>query len=152
LLRHTLNYEKQRFISVQQEADIVRDYLALEKIRFEERLEFNVDVDPEALELIVPPSILLTLAENAIKHGISKLVKGGHVMVEVKKIGEELFITVINTGQIQQQEDKGRQGIGIVNLNKRFRLFYSNAPVLSLTNINDQQVAATVQLPISVQQ
>jgi len=43
LLRHTLNYEKQRFISVQQEADIVRDYLALEKIRFEERLEFKVD-------------------------------------------------------------------------------------------------------------
>jgi LytS/YehU family sensor histidine kinase len=152
LLRHTLNYEKQRFISVQQEADIVRDYLALEKIRFEERLEFKVEVDPEALELTVPPSILLTLAENAIKHGISKLVKGGHVQVEVKKIGEELFITVVNTGQIQPQEDKGRQGIGIVNLNKRFRLFYANAPILSLTNINNHQVAATVQLPISGQQ
>jgi len=80
------------------------------------------------------------------------LVKGGHVLVEVKKLGEELYITVINTGQIQPQEDKGRQGIGIVNLNKRFRLFYPNAPELSLNNINDQEVAARVQLPISVQQ
>jgi hypothetical protein len=46
----------------------------------------------------------------------------------------------------------GRQGIGIVNLNKRFRLFYANAPELTLSNINDHQVAARIQLPISVQQ
>jgi two-component system, LytTR family, sensor kinase len=149
LLRHTLNYERQRFISIQQEAEIVGDYLALEKIRFEERLEYKVEVDPEVLELFVPPSILLTLAENAIKHGINKLVKGGFISVEVKKMGESIYITVVNTGQISINEDKARQGIGIANLNKRFRLFYTDAPVLSLKNINNNSVAATVQLPLT---
>jgi len=149
LLRHTLNYERQRFISIQQEAEIVRDYLALEKIRFEERLEYSVEIDPEVLELFVPPSILLTLAENAIKHGINKLVKGGFISVEVKKMGDLIYITVINTGQVAISEDKSRQGIGIANLNKRFRLFYTDAPVLSLTNINENNVAAMVQLPLT---
>lgn len=149
LLRHTLNYEKQRFISIQQEADIVKDYLALEKIRFEERLEYSVVIDPELLEVTVPPSILLTLAENAIKHGISKLVKGGNILVEVKKMGEEIFISVINTGHIAGGEERGRLGIGITNLNKRLRLFYESAPELSLKNIAPDSVAAMIRLPIT---
>lgn len=149
LLRHTLNYEKQRFISIQQESEIVKDYLALEKIRFEERLEYFVDIDPELFEVTVPPSILLTLAENAIKHGISKLVKGGVIVVEVKKIGEEIYIMVTNTGQLKEtHEEAGRQGIGITNLNKRLKLFYQTAPELRLEQLTSGRVAATIRLPI----
>ncbi|MEI8075445.1 MAG: histidine kinase [Bacteroidota bacterium] len=148
LLRHTLNYEKQRFISLEQEADIVKDYLALEKIRFEERLEYFVDIEPELFELTVPPSILLTLAENAIKHGISKLVKGGAIVVEVKKKGDLVSIMVTNNGKITVNEDKGRQGIGITNLNKRLKLFYPSHPELILQQVAGDRVAATIQLPM----
>ncbi len=148
LLRHTLNYEKQRFISLQQEAEIVMDYLALEKIRFEERLEYCVDIEPELYEITVPPSILLTLAENAIKHGISKLVKGGAIVVEVKKMNDQVFIMVTNSGKITVNEDKGRQGIGISNLNKRLKLFYPTQPSLALQQVTADRVAATIQLPM----
>lgn len=148
LLRHTLNYEKQRFISLQQEAEIVMDYLALEKIRFEERLEYCVDIEPELYEVTVPPSILLTLAENAIKHGISKLVKGGAIVVEVKKMGDLVYIMVTNSGKITANEDKGRQGIGISNLNKRLKLFYPSQPSLALQQVTADRVAATIQLPM----
>ncbi len=150
LLRHTLNYEKQRFISIQQESEIVKDYLALEKIRFEERLEYSVEIDPELFETTVPPSILLTLAENAIKHGISKLVKGGTIVVEVKKTEGEVFIRVTNTGNIiETHEEKGRQGIGISNLNKRLKLFYETAPELRLEQLQSNRVAVTIRLPIA---
>jgi len=148
LLRHTLNYEKQRFISLQQEAEIVMDYLALEKIRFEERLEYCVDIEPELYEITVPPSILLTLAENAIKHGISKLVKGGAIVVEVKKMNDLVYIMVTNSGKITVNEDKGRQGIGITNLNKRLKLFYPTQPSLVLQQVTADRVAATIQLPM----
>jgi LytS/YehU family sensor histidine kinase len=148
LLRHTLNYEKQRFISLQQEAEIVKDYLALEKIRFEERLEYCVDIEPELYEITVPPSILLTLAENAIKHGISKLVKGGAIVVEVKKMNDLVYIMVTNSGKITVNEEKGRQGIGITNLNKRLKLFYPAQPSLKLQQVTVDRVAATIQLPM----
>ena len=148
LLRHTLNYEKQRFISLQQEAEIVKDYLALEKIRFEERLEYCVDIEPELYEITVPPSILLTLAENAIKHGISKLVKGGAIVVEVKKMNDMVYIMVTNSGKITVNEDKGRQGIGISNLNKRLKLFYPTQPSLILQQVTVDRVAATIKLPM----
>jgi LytS/YehU family sensor histidine kinase len=148
LLRHTLNYEKQSFISLQQESEIVMDYLALEKIRFEERLEYCVDIEPELNDVTVPPSILLTLAENAIKHGINKLVKGGSIVVEVKKMENHVFIMVTNSGKITVNEDKGRQGIGISNLNKRLKLFYSSHPELTLQQIKEDRVAASIQLPI----
>jgi two-component system, LytTR family, sensor kinase len=148
LLRHTLNYEKQSFISLQQESEIVKDYLALEKIRFEERLEYCVDIEPELFDVTVPPSILLTLAENAIKHGINKLVKGGSIVVEVKKMGNHIFIMVTNSGKITVNVDKSRQGIGISNLNKRLKLFYPSHPELILQQVKDDRVAASIQLPI----
>jgi LytS/YehU family sensor histidine kinase len=147
LLRHTLNYEKQSFITLQQESEIVKDYLALEKIRFEERLEYCVDIE-EILEVTVPPSILLTLAENAIKHGINKLVKGGSIVVEVKKMEKHVFIMVTNSGKITVNEEKGRQGIGISNLNKRLKLFYPSHPELILEQVKEDQVLASIQLPI----
>jgi len=148
LLRHTLNYEKQSFISLQQESEIVKDYLALEKIRFEERLEYCVDIEPELFDVTVPPSILLTLAENAIKHGINKLVKGGSIVVEVKKMENHVFIMVTNSGKITVNEDKSRLGIGISNLNKRLKLFYPSHPELILQQVKDDRVAASIQLPI----
>ncbi len=148
LLRHTLNYEKQSFISLQQESEIVKDYLALEKIRFEERLEYCVDIEPELFDVTVPPSILLTLAENAIKHGINKLVKGGSIVVEVKKMENHVFIMVTNSGKITVNEDKSRLGIGISNLNKRLKLFYPSHPELILQQVKEDRVAASIQLPI----
>ena len=106
------------------------------------------NIHPELYEITVPPSILLTLAENAIKHGISKLVKGGAIVVEVKKMNDQVFIMVTNSGKITVNEDKGRQGIGISNLNKRLKLFYPTQPSLALQQVTADRVAATIQLPM----
>jgi LytS/YehU family sensor histidine kinase len=70
-------------------------------------------------------------------------------VVEVKKMGDYVCIMVTNSGRIMVNEDKGRQGIGISNLNKRLKLFYASHPELTLQQLKDDRVAATIQLPIT---
>lgn len=77
ILRSSMQAEKSETVSLQRELDIVTDYLALEHMRFEERLKVELDIDQDTLTQQVPPMMLQTLVENSIKHGISKLVNGG---------------------------------------------------------------------------
>jgi LytS/YehU family sensor histidine kinase len=77
ILRSSLSIDKGETVSFNDELKIVRDYLALENMRFEDRLKIEYDVEEETLSQQVPPMMLQTLVENAIKHGISKQVKGG---------------------------------------------------------------------------
>src|SRR5678810_1453903 len=70
-LRSSLQVEKMETVPLKKELDIVKDYLALEQMRFEERLKVEMDIDEDTLEQPVPPMMLQTLVENAIKHGIS---------------------------------------------------------------------------------
>ncbi|MEF3019515.1 histidine kinase, partial [Pseudomonas aeruginosa] len=72
ILRSSMQAEKLETVPFEQELNIVKDYLALEYIRFEDRLHIEYDIDEDTLDQPVPPMMLQTLVENAIKHGISK--------------------------------------------------------------------------------
>ena len=88
ILRSSLSAEKAETVSLQQELRIVKDYLALESMRFEDRLKVEFDIDEKTVNNPVPPMMLQTLVENAIKHGISKQMKGGVVKIisDIKEI------------------------------------------------------------------
>ncbi|MEO6541546.1 MAG: histidine kinase, partial [Ferruginibacter sp.] len=75
ILRSSMQAEKSETVTLERELDIVKDYLALEQMRFEERLKIEFEIDEDTLQLPVPPMMLQTLVENAIKHGISKQIK-----------------------------------------------------------------------------
>jgi LytS/YehU family sensor histidine kinase len=75
-------------------------------------------------------------------------VKGGSIVVEVKKMESHVYIMVTNSGRITANEDKGRVGIGISNLNKRLKLFYPSHPELMLQQVKEDRVVASIQLPI----
>ena len=79
ILRSSMQAEKSETVTLEKELDIVKDYLALEQMRFEERLKIELEIDEDTLQQPVPPMMLQTLVENAIKHGISKQIKGGVV-------------------------------------------------------------------------
>lgn len=149
LLRHTLNYEKQDFIPITQEMEIVNDYLMLEKIRFDERLEYTVDIQPEAVGLPVPASLILTLVENAIKHGIGNSVKGGWVKIFVTWQQESIVIKVINKGRLAN-EKSAVGGIGLQNIYKRLELYYGGQARFNIENIDEEAVLATVHIPTKV--
>ena len=92
LLRNTLQFGKRELISLKEELKIVNDYLALEKIRFEERLNYQQQIDESLLQATLPPLLIQTLIENAIKHGVSKKTAGGLVSLDVVKENLHLII------------------------------------------------------------
>jgi sensor histidine kinase YesM len=149
LLRHTLNYEKQDFITLRQEMDIVADYLTLEKIRFDERLNYTAHMDKEAGEKPVPASIVLTLVENAIKHGIGNSIKGGTIDIVVTLHAGVLLIEVLNTGQLAQTSNQ-YSGIGTANIQKRLELYYRQGAKFILENATASSVSAKVYIPLTV--
>ena len=110
---------KENLASLGDELDMVSNYLDLEKIRFEERLNVKWNTDATLNDFQVPPFILQMLAENAIKHGISNLINGGDILIETKKEGENLIIRVVNSGELTGRTDTG---IGIQNTRRRLDL------------------------------
>ncbi len=119
LLRNSLVYGKQSLISLEEELTIVSDYLEMEKIRFEERLKIQLEIDPKLLVFPIPPFTLQTLVENAVKHGISKRIQGGIIIVTAQETGGMIEITVKNSGTISSESGTK---IGIENIMRRLEL------------------------------
>jgi len=147
ILRSSMQVEKAETVNLENELNIVKDYLALETIRFEERLKVRYEIDPETLELPIPPMMLQTLVENAIKHGISRMVSGGTVVIgsHVKNMHHE--ITIENTGQIGGQETTGH-GFGLQSTRQRLSLLYGNKASFDIYNKNGETVEAKVLMPL----
>ena len=82
ILRNSLASDKKGLTNFDEELKIVKDYLGLESIRFEERLKTEFDIHPESQRFLVPPMMIQTLVENGIKHGISKLTRGGVIQLK----------------------------------------------------------------------
>lgn len=130
LLRNSLLSGKKPFISLSEELKIVGSYLELEKIRFEERLVIAWDIDESVNETLVPPFILQTQVENAIKHGISTIIAGGTITIRTRNVdGKYVLISVENTGKIEQNPEAG---IGIENTKRRLYLQYEGRAQFSL--------------------
>jgi LytS/YehU family sensor histidine kinase len=99
ILRSSLQSDKMETVSLQKELSIVKDYLALEYMRFEDRLKIVYDIDEDTLDRPVPPMMLQTLVENAIKHGISK-------QMDLKVVTRALDYRARRTGLVYYMEIK----------------------------------------------
>jgi two-component system LytT family sensor kinase len=113
--------------TLENELTLVGDYLALEKIRFEERLNFSKEISASSLPIHVPTMMLQTIVENAIKHGISKLEKGGRIHIEASYNQPILQLEVINTGTLNLDEKNDNSlGFGLNSTKQRLKLIYNN--------------------------
>jgi LytS/YehU family sensor histidine kinase len=145
LLRFTLNYEKAPLISLNDEINEVIKYLELEQIRFGKRLEVEIALQEETLDVKLPPAMILTLAENAIKHGINQLPDGGEIRIESKLRGKLLVIEVKNSGQLK---DTFNLGIGLNNLQKRLQSLFGDQFSFVLDAASDSKVIVKITFPI----
>lgn len=149
ILRYSLVMDNKTLISFEDEFNTVKDYLNLEKIRFEERLDVNYDVEDKAYRYKLPPMMLQTIVENAIKHGISNLVKGGKVDLKCA-VGEDdkLFIYVKNSGQLKPNVAKKKfEGHGINNTVQRLKLIYENQASFKIYNFGSEFVITEIKIP-----
>ena len=121
-LRYTLGSQDRQTATVAEEIEIVRDYLAIEKVRFEERLAAEIDVDPAAADERMPSFLLHTLVENGIKHG-STIDGRLKIVVTAGVVDGWLRMQVANTGRLDGSPDAGDSGggsrVGLINVRQR---------------------------------
>ena len=129
LLRQSLLLGRENLVALESEIDLVKSYLALEKIRFEERLRVDWDISPGLESFQIPPFSLQMMVENSIKHGISNLPNGGIINISANETSDAIIITVENTGTLIGIVDLG---LGIKNIKQRLALQYSNSAEFSL--------------------
>ena len=148
ILRSSMQAEKSETVTLERELDIVKDYLALEQMRFEERLKIEFDIDEDTLQQQVPPMMLQTLVENAIKHGISKQVLGGVVRIVAIFKDNVMQLQVQNTGQLIANPNG--EGFGIKSTQDRLNLMYQGKAVFEIKNLGAAMVESKVTLPVLV--
>ncbi|HEX2608973.1 MAG TPA: sensor histidine kinase, partial [Flavisolibacter sp.] len=128
---------------------IVKDYLALENMRFEDRLKVEYDIDDDTLAQQVPPMMLQTLVENAIKHGISKQIKGGVVKIISDFTEDYHELAVQNTGYLNGSSSSAT-GFGLSSTKDRLDLLYGDKAKFQIAQVNADLVEAKVLIPVSL--
>lgn len=136
ILRNAMATVKRTTVPLGEELDMVQAYLELEHMRYEERLRFRLEAPTELQRHPVPPMMLQTLVENAVKHGIAVRPAGGDVVVRAERSDEGLLLTVENTGS-WNAERKQQGGIGLQNTRERLKRIYGDKARLEVEAGND---------------
>jgi sensor histidine kinase YesM len=129
------------------EGDLVRAYLSIMRTRLGRRLEFGVTVPPPLADAPLPPGMLITLVENAIKHGIEPWPPGGRVEVSARETDGRLEVTVADTGAGLEGAPASGAGIGLANIRERLALLYGDRAALELAENDPRGFRARIVLP-----
>ena len=149
ILRSSMQTDKLESVSLEKELNIVKDYLALENMRFEDRLRVEYEIDEDTLDQPVPPMMLQTLVENAIKHGISKQISGGKIRIVSDFRDSYHELAVQNTGKLVNGTAKG-EGFGLPSTLNRLSLLYGEKARFSIKQVTSEIVEARVLLPVQL--
>jgi two-component system LytT family sensor kinase len=148
ILRSSMQAEKLETVTFEKELNIVKDYLALEYIRFEERLQVEYDIDEDTLDQPIPPMMLQTLVENAIKHGISRRVDGGKVKIISDFTGDYHELVIQNTGFLNGSMNA--DGFGLASTKNRLQLLFGSKANFDIREVNGNTVEARVLIPVDL--
>jgi len=143
--RKSLTLGRRESIPLAEEIFLAETFLAIEEVRFGERLRTHFSVDEDALSLAVPPLVLQPLVENAVHHGIAHLVEGGEIRVVARRDGGHLVLEVSNPCDPERPESRGA-GVGVVNVRARLAALHPERSRLDLEAGADRY-RAVVTLP-----
>ncbi len=155
MLRYSLQSGQQETVPFEEELRLAEDYLALEQVRHENRLRVRWEIAPEVRPLGVPPMILQTLVENAVKYGISPRREGGEIAISARCEGETLAIRVTNPGDLSAPASAAAAragsstGVGLRNAAERLKLLFGPAATLTLRPQPAGHVTAAVSIPLN---
>lgn len=141
------------FTTVENEVEHVKEYLSLQRIMYPPLFDYQIDVEPEALEFKTIKLILQPMAENALYHGMEKKTDKGFIKIEVHKKDERIVFRVIDNGagisQISQEGISGiiESGFGLKNINERLRAYFNNDFTFQCSSIPDIETVFTISIP-----
>lgn len=134
--------------TVGDELKLVRAYLALMQLRMPDRLQYAIDADEAALSVRCLPLLLLTLVENAVRHGIDPAEQGGRIEVSARVRGGRCLLRVADSG-VGLAAGSGSGGTGLANLRERLRLAWGEAAQLRLSEVAPRGVCAEIEFPVT---
>jgi two-component system sensor histidine kinase AlgZ len=144
-LRRTLGLGEKAAIPLEEELSLIRSFLAVEKVRFGARIQMEENIDKEALDVFVPPLLLQPLVENAVVHGISNLVEGGCIKLEIHARNGALSIAVENSFD-PDSPPRRRGGVGLANVRQRLATRHGNLASFDVRTEGDRYCVA-ITLP-----
>ena len=150
LLRFSLEKDDRHQVSLKSELEFLNRYLAIEKIRFRDRLTIDLDVDDECMEGQVPRLILQPLVENSIKHGIAMRSAAGRIGIRGRRLGTRLELHITDDGP-GLTGSAIREGIGLANTRARLEQIYGGDYRFELRNATTGGVLAHLEIPYEEQ-
>jgi LytS/YehU family sensor histidine kinase len=134
LLRLTLESSGEQEMPLRRELEVVERYLAIEKVRFGDRLTFSIDAAPDTLSALVPALVLQPLVENAVRHGLEPQRRRGELSIRAARENSVLRLIVEDNGGGLPETSTPREGVGLANTRARLRELYGDAATLELVS------------------
>ena len=147
-LRHSLRLGALSGVPLQQEIDLVAQYLSIEQVRFGDRLQVHIAVEPQAGDSRVPPLLLQPLVENAIKHGVAGLLDPSQLSIEARLVGAHCRVTVGNAFDPEAQPVAGT-GMGLRNVRDRLAAHFGPPATLD-ARVEGDRFTVTIAFPYEV--
>jgi two-component system LytT family sensor kinase len=153
-LRYSLDNDPMLKVTVAAEVEALKLYLDIEKVRFDDRLQLNFDIDPAASSALMPSLLLQPLVENSIKHAISLAINGGSISVSASVSGEKLLLSVADDGPGLELRYGGLPkagGVGLANCRERLKEIYGDKQVFSLGATEPHGLTVMIRIPLELE-
>ncbi|MFC6645527.1 sensor histidine kinase [Granulicella cerasi] len=147
ILRTTLQRKAPEKVPFTEELRVVESYLAIQQVRFSDRLSIRIDATEDARQCLVPSFILQPLVENAVQHGIAHSEAGGMIETTAKRIGDDLWLQVRDNGLGEDSPLSTGHGIGLRNTQERLAYFYPGTHRLTAGPLSSGGFEVTIQIP-----
>ena len=150
MLRSTLTKEGKQMVSLEEEIELLRKYLKIEQVRFQDTLTVEIDIAENTTEIEVPSLILQPIVENAFKHGVSKCIGPSQIKIDSVLNGKSMKVSVYNTGPgLEEAWDlEANKGIGLTNTQTRLNQLYGDNYSISITN-EYKGTLVEIEIPIN---
>jgi two-component system LytT family sensor kinase len=151
-LRYSLDNDPMQKITLDQELQALKLYLDIEKVRFEERLSLNLNIEEAAREALIPSLLLQPLIENAIKYGIARAEGGGHLKISARVFAGDLLIEVSDDGpgcELVNNDIPNAKGVGLRNTRERLATLYGSEHSIKLSQTKPHGLTICIRLPFT---
>ena len=149
-LRYSLVGDPTQMVTLAQEVEALRLYLDIERMRFEERLRFTVNVDPRGLQGQIPSLLLQPLVENAVKYAVTPMEEGAEIALDARVVGDRLMISIADTGpglNDAAPKPNSSSGVGLANIRDRLAQAYGTDHRFELGPNHPHGLIVTIDIP-----
>lgn len=163
ILRFNLT-NKENLITLEDEINIVKAYILIQKIKYEDRMCFDFNIDEELNGVFIPPMIIQLLIENAIRHGFSGYKRNGCIVTTIKKVNDNVQISIrdngngikkeelelLLNGKVIHKKDRKSTGLGIKNISNRLELYFGRKDLLNI--FSEEGIGTKVEIIIPIKE